>query len=175
MSYVVFVLGILLTAAGGLSIYDGFDIIQLERGWTEVIAGTTAIAGGIMTMALGLILRRLEFCAIFTQPQANRCKCQAASRSSRTWPPLLLLPPLLASRLRRRHPFLHPPLFLHRRPFLHLHLRTREAFSIFPASCAPRRRAQWRRLLSPSADRPSRFIPNLSPLRSWLLHPRTLR
>ncbi len=60
MSYVVLALGVLLTAAGGLSIYEGSDIIQLERGWTEVIAGTTAVAGGVVTMALGLILRRLK-------------------------------------------------------------------------------------------------------------------
>jgi hypothetical protein len=60
MNYVVFGLGLLLSAAGSLSIYAGYDIIQVERGWTEVIAGTTALSGGIVTISLGLILGRLQ-------------------------------------------------------------------------------------------------------------------
>ncbi len=60
MNYVIVVLGILLAAAGCLSIYDGYEIIQVERGWTEVIAGSTALTGGIVTIALWSILRRLQ-------------------------------------------------------------------------------------------------------------------
>jgi hypothetical protein len=60
MSFVVFGLGALLALAGGLSIYDGYGIVQLERGWSEVIAGATALTGGIVTIALALILRRLQ-------------------------------------------------------------------------------------------------------------------
>ncbi len=59
MSYIVFGLGILLTAAGSLSIYAGFDIIEAERGWTEVIAGTTAATGGIVTISLAMVLHRI--------------------------------------------------------------------------------------------------------------------
>jgi hypothetical protein len=60
MSYVLFALGLLLAAIGGMSIYDGYGIITLERGWAETIAGATVLTGGIVTIALAMILRRLK-------------------------------------------------------------------------------------------------------------------
>ncbi len=60
MHYIIFGLGILLACAGCLSIYAGYDIVEIERGWTEVIAGTTLFTGGVVTIALGTILRRLK-------------------------------------------------------------------------------------------------------------------
>ena len=44
---------------GALAIITGYPIIQIERGWTTVIAGTSLLAGGIVTMALGLVLRAI--------------------------------------------------------------------------------------------------------------------
>jgi hypothetical protein len=60
MNYIVLGLGILLAGAGCLSVFAGYDIIEVERGWTEVIAGATALSGGVVTIALSLILRRLK-------------------------------------------------------------------------------------------------------------------
>jgi len=59
MTYVPLVLGILLALAGCLSIISGYDIITIERGWTEVIAGTTAATGGVISICLWFVLRQI--------------------------------------------------------------------------------------------------------------------
>ncbi len=59
MAYLVLALGALLSVGGGLSIFHGAGIVEVERGWTGVIAGATSLTGGIVTIALGLILRAL--------------------------------------------------------------------------------------------------------------------
>ena len=61
MSYLVFALGALLSLFGAFAIIAGYEgIIQVERGWAGVIAGATALSGGIMTIALGFILHSLS-------------------------------------------------------------------------------------------------------------------
>lgn len=59
MSYAVFALGALLSLCGALAIHAGYEIIQVERGWAEVISGSIAFSCGIVTIALGCILYRL--------------------------------------------------------------------------------------------------------------------
>ncbi len=49
-------MGVILLLGGLVSIWQGYDIIQVERGWTEVIAGATAVAGGVITIAIGLLI-----------------------------------------------------------------------------------------------------------------------
>jgi hypothetical protein len=60
MSYLVFALGVLLSLCGAFAISAGYGIIQVERGWAGVIAGATALSGGIVTIALGFILHSLS-------------------------------------------------------------------------------------------------------------------
>ncbi|MGH6837639.1 MAG: hypothetical protein ACREDT_02325 [Methylocella sp.] len=60
MSYLVLALGVLLSLCGAVAIYAGYGIIQVERGWAGVIAGATALSGGIVTIALGFILHGLS-------------------------------------------------------------------------------------------------------------------
>jgi hypothetical protein len=60
MTYLVIALGALLSICGALAISAGYPIIQVERGWAGVIAGSTALSCGIVTIALGLILHRLS-------------------------------------------------------------------------------------------------------------------
>ena len=60
MSYLVVALGTLLSLCGAFAIYAGYGIIQVERGWAGVIAGATALSGGIVTIALGFILHSLS-------------------------------------------------------------------------------------------------------------------
>ena len=60
MSYLVLALGTLLSLSGAFAIYAGYGIIQVERGWAGVIAGATALSGGIVTIALGFILHSLS-------------------------------------------------------------------------------------------------------------------
>lgn len=59
MAYIVLGLGALMTLIGACAVVFGYPVIELERGWASVIAGATLIAGGIMTAALGLVLRAL--------------------------------------------------------------------------------------------------------------------
>jgi hypothetical protein len=60
MSYLVLALGVLLSLCGAFAISAGYGIIQVERGWAGVIAGATALSGGIVTIALGFILHSLS-------------------------------------------------------------------------------------------------------------------
>jgi hypothetical protein len=59
MSYFVLALGGLLTLGGAVALATSYGIIMVERGWAGVIAGTTALASGVVTIALGLVLHRL--------------------------------------------------------------------------------------------------------------------
>lgn len=60
MKYALFVLGILLIAFGGYFIHAGSNIIEVERGWSSVIAGTTALTGGIITLGLACVVKSLD-------------------------------------------------------------------------------------------------------------------
>ncbi len=60
MNYIPLVLGLLLCIAGSISIISGYDIVTIERGWTEVIAGTTALTGGVIALSLWVVLRQLS-------------------------------------------------------------------------------------------------------------------
>ncbi|MDX7953625.1 hypothetical protein P7D22_20895 [Lichenihabitans sp. Uapishka_5] len=60
MTWLVFGVSCLLVLAGAVSIISGAPIIQLERGWAEVISGTVALASGGVVFALAGILMRIE-------------------------------------------------------------------------------------------------------------------
>lgn len=60
MSYLVLALGGLLALGGAVALFTSYGIILDERGWAGVISGTSALASGIVTIALGLILHRLS-------------------------------------------------------------------------------------------------------------------
>src|ERR1700752_1699704 len=49
----------ILGIGGAVALFTSYGIILVERGWAGVIAGTTALASGVVTIALGLILHRL--------------------------------------------------------------------------------------------------------------------
>src|SRR5437763_3557886 len=56
----VFALGFILIIGGAWGISRGAGYVQLEWGWTSVISGTVALAGGVLTLAIGFVLRRLD-------------------------------------------------------------------------------------------------------------------
>jgi hypothetical protein len=60
MSYLVLAVGALLSLCGATAISASYGIVQVERGWAGVIAGATALSGGIVTIALGFILHSLS-------------------------------------------------------------------------------------------------------------------
>ena len=59
MTWVVFVVSVVLAAAGAFAIVSGAPIIQIERGWTEVIAGSVALSSGMVVFALGVVALHL--------------------------------------------------------------------------------------------------------------------
>ena len=60
MRWLIFALGVALALGGAASIVSGVPYIRMEFGWTEVIAGTTALSAGIVTVAIGAILSALR-------------------------------------------------------------------------------------------------------------------
>lgn len=56
----VFALGVILIIGGAWGISHGAGYTQLEWGWTSVISGTVAATGGVLTLALGFVLQRLD-------------------------------------------------------------------------------------------------------------------
>jgi hypothetical protein len=71
MPYLVLALGAVLSICGALSIYFGYGIVEVERGWTGVIAGATALTGGIIVMALGLVIKSLGDLRAALKPAAR--------------------------------------------------------------------------------------------------------
>ena len=57
MAYLVIAVGLLTSLAGGYLLNYGYAIVQVERGWSSVIAGSVFVTGGLLTMGLGLLLR----------------------------------------------------------------------------------------------------------------------
>jgi hypothetical protein len=56
----VFALGVILIVGGAWAIWHGSDYVQLEWGWTSVISGAIAVTGGVLTLATGVVLTRLD-------------------------------------------------------------------------------------------------------------------
>ena len=52
----VVALGALLALAGLLMMWQGWDIVQVERGWTQVIAGATFVGSGVIAISIGLVV-----------------------------------------------------------------------------------------------------------------------
>jgi hypothetical protein len=52
--------GLVLAAWGLAAMWQGWDQIQIERGWSLFIGGAAALAGGAVTASLGQVLARLD-------------------------------------------------------------------------------------------------------------------
>lgn len=60
MKWIVAIIGLLLTLGGAVAVQDGINIIQVERGWVGVIAGSVVMSAGLIIMSLALVVGRLE-------------------------------------------------------------------------------------------------------------------
>ena len=60
MKYLTIATGALLTILGIAAFWQGYDIVQMERGWSFVIAGATVFTGGIVTMAIGVLIGAVQ-------------------------------------------------------------------------------------------------------------------
>jgi hypothetical protein len=52
--------GLLLVACGASAMWNGWDQILIERGWSLFIAGATLIAGGAITASIGIMLAHFD-------------------------------------------------------------------------------------------------------------------
>jgi len=52
--------GLVMIVFGGSCILSGYPIIEVERGWALVIAGSTGLSGGVIVLGLALVTARLE-------------------------------------------------------------------------------------------------------------------
>lgn len=59
MSVVLSLLGLAMIAMGGAAMVFGAQIIQVEKGWTMVIAGSVGATGGALLLGVALAIHRL--------------------------------------------------------------------------------------------------------------------
>lgn len=60
MKWLLVCLGALMIVVGGSCILSGYPIVEVERGWTLVISGTTALSAGVILLGLALVAARIE-------------------------------------------------------------------------------------------------------------------
>jgi hypothetical protein len=84
MKYALFGLGMVLIVVGGYFLYSGSNIVEMERGWSAVIAGTTALTGGIITLGLAGVVKSLEDLKRGAIPVLARTEAGAASLPAQT-------------------------------------------------------------------------------------------
>ena len=72
-------LGVALVVCGVAAMAGGWDIIQVERGWSLFIGGATALAGGAVVIALGQVVFRLDEILVAAQLRRNGEKSPAPS------------------------------------------------------------------------------------------------
>ncbi len=85
----VLVVGGLLALLGAYWLSAGWEHIQIERGWSQFIAGAMALSGGVVTMAIGRLIRLLaQQSTVVASAQTNvREPAKATSARSATRPP----------------------------------------------------------------------------------------
>ncbi len=59
MAYLVIAVGLLMSLVGGYLLNYGYAIVQVERGWSSVIAGSVFLSGGLVTISLGVLLHAI--------------------------------------------------------------------------------------------------------------------
>jgi hypothetical protein len=60
MSWIVLLLGLLLAFAGGAALVASIDLLTTELGLLYATCGAIALSGGIITIAIGLLIRRVD-------------------------------------------------------------------------------------------------------------------
>ena len=70
LARVVFAVGFVLACVGFWWLWTGLDIVQVERGWSAVIGGSTMLSAGLVIVAIAAVLVRLGDIAARLAPQA---------------------------------------------------------------------------------------------------------
>lgn len=74
--------GGLLALAGAYWLIAGWEHIQIERGWSQFIAGAMALSGGVITVAIGRLIRLLVTQSDVIGPVGQRQALTAPSARS---------------------------------------------------------------------------------------------
>ena len=84
---IVLAMGTCLALIGFWWLWTGLDIVQVERGWSAVIAGATMLSAGLVIMVLSAVLHRLGEIASALAPCRPRApRAQALPSRGRLWP-----------------------------------------------------------------------------------------
>jgi hypothetical protein len=59
MSWLTLFLGLILAAAGGVALAASFDLLTTELGLLYATCGAVALSGGVIVIAIGLLIRRV--------------------------------------------------------------------------------------------------------------------
>lgn len=60
MGWLICALGVALAIGGSVSLANGLPYLRIDWGATEVLAGTTALSGGLVVLALGAVLLSVD-------------------------------------------------------------------------------------------------------------------
>lgn len=80
MSYATFIVGLLAAAFGAYAMNFGWGIVAVERGWASLIAGAALLSGGLVVMALALVMAqvaRLRAALVETRAPAGAAQEEA--------------------------------------------------------------------------------------------------
>ncbi|BBU62308.1 hypothetical protein MSC49_22430 [Methylosinus sp. C49] len=92
----VFGLGAALAAWGVAAMFEGWDKIQIERGWSLFIAGAVALSGGVVTVAIAAALSRLDHALATFAPSAPHVVTPAPVTPQPASAPEMEPPPAMA-------------------------------------------------------------------------------
>jgi hypothetical protein len=76
--------GVLLALLGGYWLVAGWEHVQIERGWSQFIAGAVALSGGVITMAIGRLIRLLAAQPRVVAPAQTSAREAVKSPSARS-------------------------------------------------------------------------------------------
>lgn len=93
---IVFAVGIVLALVGFWWLWTGLDIVQVERGWSAVIAGATMLSAGFVMAAIAAVLVRLGEIAQTLAATRSPANAPAAAEPSAAPPGPVPLPPVVS-------------------------------------------------------------------------------
>jgi len=89
----VFGLGAALVTWGFAAMFEGWDKIQIERGWSLFISGSVALSGGVVTLAIAAALSRLDHALLALAPRVAPAAAEAPANPAPAPVPPSMAPP----------------------------------------------------------------------------------
>lgn len=76
--------GLAMAGAGAYGMLTGWDMVQLERGWSLFIGGSVVLSGGVVTAALGRVIAYLSRLARNQPAQTQQAQPASAVATAKT-------------------------------------------------------------------------------------------